>query len=360
MNKPTKPKAEVISNDPKEDIAPISPYGAVEYSSGTKALEELVKQSAGIKKIESTKDVAAVMPLIAALRLVRVTITKERKVLKDGALEHGRLVDSEAAKLVDIIKPEEERLQAIRKVFEDAAALVKQKELEAEKERTDAIKARIAIITNRPGEFINEKASVDLMTAEINRVLELDYSAFEEFEDQARGAADTATAVLGVAVRLAEGQAAQAKIDEEHAAERQRIIDAAAEVEADRLANEKEAERLKQEKATNDQKVIDDNRAAKQKIIDDENTAKQKIIDDKKAADKVEADKKTEAAAEKKRLARIAEMKPDKDKLLTVSKQLRAIELPVLQSQGSKVFVKMIEELINELAVKIESVTDEW
>jgi len=118
-----KAKAKIISNDP------ISIYGAVEYSVNAEALAKLAKQSAGIKEVNSTKDVAAIMPYIAALRDKRVALDKERKVLKAGAVAHGKLVESEANTLIEIIQPEEKRLQAIRKVFEDAAALVKQEKI---------------------------------------------------------------------------------------------------------------------------------------------------------------------------------------------------------------------------------------
>lgn len=338
----TKPK--IISNDPKEDIAPV--LAPVEYSFEPKTLKELVKQSAGIQLIQSAKDVASVMPFIAALRLVRITLDTERKTQKAGVLIHGRLVDSEAAKLVDIIKPEEDRLQAIRKEFEDAAALVKQQELETEKQRTDLHKQTIQHISETPAKLIECGYKLVDLEAQIVDFEDIDIALFEEFGEQASGAIGTAISTLKGMLALLQRKEEQDKIAAEQT-ETQRVIDEEKEaVEANRLANEKEAKRIAQEEI--DRKV---------KFEHEQKRAAQKITDDKAAAKQAAIDKKAAVKAEKKRLADIEKAKPDAEKLQVLANTLLDIELPELQVYQNRMVG--IKEDIEVLADRIKSTANE-
>lgn len=349
--------SEVLSNNPKEDIAPISPYGAVEYSINADALAKLAKQSAGIKEVNSVKDVAAIMPYIAALRDTRLKIDKERKVLKAGAIAHGKLVESEANTRINIIQPEETRLQAIRKKFEDIAAEAKQKKIEAERRRTGKHRTFIEGIVDIPAKLIRNGAGLAELEQTLKNIELTDFTVFEEFSKEATGAATTAVSVIKGMIALEKQKAEQEmqRLRNEQAVkaqkEQQRQLD------AQEKENEEEAERLKQQKADQAAKVESDKQAAAQKVIDDKAAAKQKIIDDKEAVKQKKIDDKAAAAVEKKRKEEIAASKPDAEKLRVLANTILEIEMPELQIH--QYVITGIRQDIDKLGVSIRSIAED-
>lgn len=340
----TKPK--VISNAPEHDIAPITPFGKIEFSIDEKTLNALVKKSIAIKTINSAKDVVKIMPFIAALRNPRLVLDKERKAQKEASNAHGKLVQAEAAKLMFIIQVEEDRLQGIRKEYEDYAANEKRKELEAEAARKAKHRDAIKEIVELPGNLISSQtATINDYEQAILLLKTIEPVKFEEFSEEAEGSVSTALSVVGAAMGMAkqkeEQDAAQKKLD----ADRLELEEADAKLTAEREANIKEAERLAQEKI--DQEV---------KVKRDEEAAAQKVLDDAEAVKKATADKKKEVAAEKKRKANIEKVRPDAEKLRMFASSLSFIELPELDTnQGA---VTWIKQDLETLATKIVDTAD--
>lgn len=334
----------LLSNDPSEDIAPVSPFGAIDYGVTPEELLALAKEFGDITEITSRKEADKAQAALTRLIRARTSIETRRKQLKAESLEFGRLVDSTAKELQSVTEPEETRLREL--VDADKARREAEKaEREAkEKARVDEITDRIQGIVLLPGTL--QRASSDEVLAARDKLeaLVID-DTFAEFQDQA---IEAHTAVIEQLNELYAGALHDEKLERE-AQERREREDAERKAEDERLAKERKELEAKQAEidAENERKAkeLADQQAAieaeKQAIEDAKRKEAERIERERLAKEKEE----TEAKAEQERKERAERLRPDKEKIIAFADQLNFVVPAVESDEAKELMVSSITQI---------------
>lgn len=180
---------------------------------------------------------------------IRTTIEARRKELKAPLLERGKLIDSEAARIVGEVKALEDPIDAVIRAAEAEREARRAERERAEAERLAAINAQIDRIRNMPSLYVTATPAV--VAEAIAELQDMDLDA--QFDDVHRqragdalaGALESLTtihneriAAVAEAARLAEERAELARQQAEAKAAQQAAEEdaRAARAEADRLA----------------------------------------------------------------------------------------------------------------------------
>lgn len=185
----------------------------------------------------------------------RINIEKAGKAAREDATAFSKAVISEEKRLVDMIKPEEDRLIGLRDQYDAAEKARKEAAEAAERARINDIKERIEVIRRGPMNASMLDANGAQAVLDMAEEVEIDDS-FADFRGAALEAKADAVEKLRAIV--------SAKVSAEATAAR---IKAEQEAEAARL--EQERQRLAAERAEQD-RIAADNRAAEQRRIDEE------------------------------------------------------------------------------------------
>jgi hypothetical protein len=161
------------------------------------------------------------------LKNTRVDIQKAGKEARDDATKFSKAVIAKEKELVDMIQPEEGRLQSLQDAWDAAREAERQAKVEAERQRVAGHQSRIAAIHAIPTEVTGRSALVIAGRIEKLRTLEIG----EDFEEFVGEASSAKASTLETLERL---HAAQV----EHEAEQDRI-----------RAEREELERLRAEQA---------------------------------------------------------------------------------------------------------------
>ena len=267
---------------------------------------------------------------IGHVRDTRVAVEKRRVELKADALAYGRLVDSTAKRLTDLLLEVEEPLKAKKAAIDNAAA---RKRAEAEAEKIRAIEAEIA--ANRAKQEAESRA---VREAEEKRL------------------AEERAALEAERKKLAE---AQAKLDAERKAEdarreaarkaEQDRMDAAAKAERERLAEEARIQREKIEAEEKQRRAVREAEEAAQRLEREKLEAeKRRLAAEREAAERAEFERQAKVKAEQeavekverdrvekaRREAELAALRPDVEKVAAFVAQIRALETPMVQSKA--------------------------
>jgi hypothetical protein len=347
-------------------LAAYAPH-AVEFS-------KLEREAAGITDAMPT----AAREVRLALMRVRTGSDKTRKLLKAESLVRGRAIDGLHALVEMKVGPLEQRMLAIEKAEERAAA------------------ARLAaLVADRMAKIAGLVESADPYAASVGSMTETQFADFlaalTTMRDQ-RLAVEAKAAAEAKA--KAEAEAAERKrADEERRAQAARL----AELEAERIAamaREAEAKRIADEKEAAARKAIADEIAKRQAVelaakqeADRQAAAARKAIADQihqreeaqRRADAIEAaarqaelervrqeaarkrveqEKAAELEAERKRAEELARQQPDATKLRLFAAQLLAMETPALTSDYGKEAARKIIVEITKLSDRILATAD--
>jgi hypothetical protein len=262
------------------------------------------------------------------VREVRIHIEKTRKRLKEESLEYGRAVDAEAKRITNMIAPVEEYLLAEEKRIDDeleAVKRAKQKELDDRNQaRMDALLAVGATIGLAAVVTMDDQAYVD-------------YLALVTKDFEARKAFEAKQAEEAEAKAKAEAEA-KAKADKEIAdrLEAERVANAAAKAENDRIAKE-----LKEK--------MDAFNAAQ---------AEAKAKADKEVADKLKAEPAIQAVAQKLEIEKIYNTLSDSQKLLDFAEYLTTILPPEMVTEEGKAARVIILEKGRTLVSYIKAIAE--
>ena len=318
-----------------------------------------------------------------ALKTLRVEADKARKGLKEESLRRGKAIDGFYNILLDIIAPEETRLEeqekfAERKEQERKAALKVEREKALQPygidasfyalgEMTDeawtqllentrtAHEAKLAAARKAEEERIrieNERLKEEARIREENERLKREAAAREEAAriERERHAAERAEAEAKAKAERERVEAERKAQEEKARAEQERIRaeaeDARKKAEAAAL---KERQRL-QAIADEEKKKADAARAAAEEQAKKEREAREKLEAEARAA-KEAAEKKATEEAE---AARQASLAPDREKLLSVAAHLRRFELPQVSSDEANVVRSEISSRMGKLGLWIE------
>ena len=229
----------------------------------------------------------------------RMAIIVAGRSARDDATKFSKAVIAEEARLVAIIKPEEDRLKALRDEFDDEQDRIKAKKADEERARVESIKSRIEQIKQNAISAAHFSASAERAAELLAIVRETEVDAtFEEFYGEAVEAKAAAVAEIAEVVHAkgaAEDAAKKAEADRAEAEKLRRIAEAEAKAKAAQEAKEREETR----KAEDAKRAEADRIAAEQRKSDD---AKRKAEDAKResehAAIKAEMDAKLKAIAD--------------------------------------------------------------
>lgn len=179
---------------------------------------------------------------------LRTTIDAKRKELKAPLLERGRLIDSEAARIVGEIKALEDPIDAVIRQAEAEREARRQERERAEAERLAAINSQIDRIRNMPSLYVT--ATLTVITEAVRELQGMDLDALFDDVHRPRAADARAAALETLATLHSERSAAiaeSARLAAERAElERQQAeaIEARRVAEAEALAARAEADRL--------------------------------------------------------------------------------------------------------------------
>jgi hypothetical protein len=195
-------------------------------------LLELAQASAGITAITNAAGYQQCHAARMVLKKTRVEIERHGKAARDDATAFSKAVIAEERRLIAIIEPEESRLQALQDDHDAKIAAEQAARDQAERERVNAIRARIDHIKRRPIAALRlDSAGVIALISEINQDGPMREDWLPRFEEFADEAAAELTASIEYLTDLRDR-----KIGEE--AEAARLANERAEIEAQRRADE--------------------------------------------------------------------------------------------------------------------------
>ena len=280
---------------------------ALESSTAETYLTELAVKSKAITAITNKDDRTECHAAAMTAKEARVSIEKAGKSAREDATAFSKAVISEEARLVALIKPEETRLIELRDEWDAKVKAEKEAAEALERQRIEAIKARIAEF----GAMVTDAAMLEAHGAdqelEVALAVEINDS-FGEFYGDAVEAKATAVAKLReiVAAKTA-AEATAARIKAEQEAEAARLAE-----EAKRLA----AERAEMDRIAAEHRAAEEKRQAEERIKLDAERAEldrqRKEIADAKAEQeriaaeeirKIDEQRKSEAMERAKQLA---------------------------------------------------------
>ncbi len=310
-----------------------------EWSATESVLREAVEATKGITVAANAespkKGRAAVHDAMMVLQGHRTSIEKRRVELKAPILALGKLVDSEAKRLTEIIEPREIEMRKDRDAYDaeqkriEAEAKAEADRIEAEKKaiRAAALQKRVDQVVALGGVPSLDWLDVATDEAFAAQIAELEAAKAKRDEEariaaEAKAEADRLEAERIETERKAQEEAAEAKRKAEaaEAAERKRLQDiedarrAAEQSEIDKARAELEAARVKLAK---EKEEADAAEAARQQKIQ---RAAQKAEDARRAEqDRIEAEERAKVRA-----AEIEAEKPDREKLAGWAKSVAA------------------------------------
>ena len=230
---------------------------ALESSTAETYLTELAVKSKAITAITNKDGRTECHAAAMTAKEARVSIEKAGKSAREDATAFSKAVISEEARLVALIKPEETRLIELRDEWDAKVKAEKEAAEALERQRIEAIKARIAEF----GAMVTDAAMLEAHGAdqelEVALAVEINDS-FGEFYGDAVEAKATAVAKLReiVAAKTA-AEATAARIKAEQEAEAARLAE-----EAKRLA----AERAEMDRIAAEHRAAEEKRQAEERI----------------------------------------------------------------------------------------------
>lgn len=312
-----------------------------------------------------------------ALKEIRVIAEKNKKRLKEDSLKRGRAIDFVYSTFEGLVKPLEEKLKEQEEfiVRQEASRKAKLKAEREEALRPFGVDTQFFQLGEMP-----ESAWVDLLKsviaadeakkAEAAKV-EAERIAKEKVEAEERER-------IRVENERLKAEAAErdrlAQIEAQRIAAERAAADAAAKAErekyeAEMARQQAEARRIvaeAHEKARKEREAAEAKAKAERLAIEAQARAEQEKAQkqaeaERAAREKAEAEtKRLRDAEEAKKAAdleerRQAELAPDKEKLLTVAKVVRAINVPAVSDGPAKIAAEQIAEQIGKFAAWIET-----
>lgn len=360
-------KATLLSNNPDEDIAPVSPFGNVDYGVTEDSLKALAESFSDIKEVPDRKSYDAAQKAVTTLKRARTNIETRRKELKSDALEFGRLVDSTAKDLTAVIQPEEQRIQDLLDVVKAQKAAEKAERERIEQERIDRILARIDAIVKVPAS-LQRADSAKVLEARDAMEKEVIDDTFEEFVERAAEAKANTIEELN---ELYAGALHDERIAEQERKERERI-EAEQKAEAERLAAERaalDAERKAQEEAERKRHAEAEAKIAAERAeierqqselrAEQERMEKAKRDEEERQRQEAEAKERAEREAEEKAeaKARAERLKPDYEKVEALVSTLEQLVMPELSDEPeSSAALEKLYEIIQSAASQVQVV----
>lgn len=351
-----------------------------------------IEDKAGLEKVHSARMI---------VKSKRVEVEKVRKELKEDALKYGRLVDAEAKRITALLEPIESHLTNEEKKIEDEKRKIREEEERKLKEKIEN-RIRLLLACDMKYEITGYKSATVYISNE--QLSDLSDEDFEKIYNNIKAEYDKSVAEKAEQERLAKAESERLEKQRlEQEAEAERLAKIKAEQEEKELKLKKEQEELNRKKIKDrgyrlfslglrwdgEQYKFDDinvhiteittksdpefdtliekitpvidkkKKAAEQKRLAEIETAKKEAAERAKKETEERLKKEAEAKRiaeekEKKRLAREASLKPDKDKLLSFIDSLRNLELPKLKTKEGKEILNSYADTLKDSLVRFE------
>lgn len=231
-------------------------------------LTEMVKKTKKVKvtDFEDKKQIAIVHENRIALKGTRVKIEKTGKALRENAVAFQKAVIAKEKELIAIIEPEETRLLAL----EDEA-----ENLSIKKDRLEKLPSRIQRLTDVDAEIKEE------------HLLSMDDFAFESYLNART--VEFNRIQNEKAAKIIEEKADKIRKEQEYT--ENKLAAERALIESDRLANEREKQRLENEKTTREREEKAREEERKNAKIEAERKENERIESEKLVKEKEKAEK---------------------------------------------------------------------
>lgn len=292
---------------------------ALSFASTRERLLVLAAESARITEITSPDGYKECHARRMVLKNTRVEIQKTAKDARDDAVKFQKAIIGKEKELVDLIEPEERRLQELQEAVDKEAQRKKDEEARIERERIEAVNRRFQDMRAIPAGALNMDAAG--IRALIDSTEEIDPATFpQDMQAAAQYEKRLVVTSLRAALdaRLKADEEAEKVKAERAELERLRAEADAVRAEADRLAREERervaAEERRQEEEARRQREAEEakeraERAERQRIEDEERAAAaKKLLEDQEAAaaERTRLDAEKKAATKKARDLEIA------------------------------------------------------
>ena len=241
-----------------------------------KELTELAGKSKSLTGITNEDGYKQVHAARMVLKNERIDISKKAKAARDDANEFSKEVIAEEKRLIGIISPEEDRLQALQTEHDERAERERQAKIEAEAKRVEGIQERIGKLRSWANDAVRENLPSDHLEQWIADIdAEPIDDSFDEFRDQAQDAKDATLA------RLREIHSATI----ERETEQTRLNAERAELEELRAANEKRETAARQRREKAEAKAREKRADEEKDRLEKLNARQQELAAEKKAID---------------------------------------------------------------------------
>jgi hypothetical protein len=230
------PPADAPATPGTELSLPQRALAAMKLKVTVEQLTELAAKTADITTITNADGRTQIHAAAMVLREERIAIDKAGIAGRDEANKFAKQVIIEAGKLIKLIKPEEERLIALRDAWDTAREAEKFAKADLERKRKEAIQSRIQSMRDRVAEVAGlGSAGVQQAIIEFTAIV-IDDNNFAELKE-------TAEAVhQNVLARLRSMHAEYVKHEEDMARIKAEQERRAAELEAEKVRQRKERE----------------------------------------------------------------------------------------------------------------------
>lgn len=327
-------------------------FPAVVFNIALANVAELAEQFRGLKATDN-KSYEVVKKARATMRSGRTELDRRRKSLKADAIAYGKLVDSEAAKIVEAILEVENPLANEIERYEqerDAARLAAE---QAEREKIEAeIRAKQeAEEAERQRILAEQQATIDAQRAELEAARKQMAEARAAEEERRRKEQEAEDERRRIEAEKLERERAELQaIRDKLEAERRAVEEAE--------AKRKEAERLEQE--AKDRAAREEVEAARRKLeeerkrLEAEQAAKEKAEREAAEAEQRRKDEEARLAAE---AAEAKKRQSDAEKIVEIGVELSLLleKFPAVKSKAAKTFVDEISEEIRALLLRCSS-----
>ena len=217
-------------------------------------LADLARKSERIVEITGTPGYQEAQGARMALKNTRVEIQKLGKAAREDATAFSKAVIAKEKELIDVIEPEESRLQALQDAWDAAREAEKQARIRAEQERLEAIRAKLDAIRDLPMQAIGKAAPVIASMIEHAKAIDVSELAGEQQQIAAELKAQAIDKLVGLHAARVEADAEAARLAAERVElDRLRREQAARQAEADRQAAAERAEADRLAQAARDQ-----------------------------------------------------------------------------------------------------------
>lgn len=217
---------------PTETAVVLAPKARAELALGTTKTEAdlralAVKHASIVAIVDKAGREQAHGAAMEILR-TRTSIEKVSKAAREDATKFSKAVIAEEGRLIELIKPEEMRLLALRDAWDDEQARIKAEQEAAERARVAKIHERIAEIKNYATLVAGCRTSARIAEL-LTKLNAVDMEGFGEWHDTAAEAhINTVGAVLRILAAKQEAETEAARVKAEQEAETARLADEAA------------------------------------------------------------------------------------------------------------------------------------